>query len=144
MAQCSLPIVAIVTESSGSLQIINIDEVNPFVLQLPPYPIACTDWPSRLIPVSQHNALCMRSGYLRSEKSQLGIIERCPRHRPEIGCEVCRRNGRDEGGDIGKGAVEGWDRRIVEVETRRDGLDLVQRSVARADDGDGAQSELVR
>ena len=65
--QFPLPVVALVTESSSSLQIINIDKIHPLALQLPPNPIPRTNRPAWLIPIPQHDALCMRRRYLRSQ-----------------------------------------------------------------------------
>ncbi len=85
----------------------------------------------------------MRRRHLRSQKRQLCAVERCPGHGPEVDREISRCDGRDKGGDVREGAVEGGDGAVVEKVAGCDGLDLVQGSVACADDGDGAGSELV-
>ena len=56
----------------------------------------------------------------------------------ELGDEVCGCDGRDKVRDVGEGAVEVGDGRVVEVVALGDGLDLVQGRVASADDGHGA------
>lgn len=86
----------------------------------------------------------MCSCYLRSQQRQLCSIERCAGHRSEVGLEICRCDGRDEGRNVGEGAVEGGDWGVVEIVAWCDGLDLVEGSVACADHGDGAEGELVR
>ena len=139
----SLPVVALITEASGTLQIIYIDEIYPLALQLPPNPIACTDWPARLIPISQHYPFCMGRRYLGSQQCQLCIVQRCAGHRSETGLEVCRCDGRDEGGYVGEGAVEGGDWGVIEIVAGCDGLDLVEGSVAGANHGHSAEGELV-
>ena len=66
----------------------------------------------------------MRRRHLRPQERQLCVIERCPWYRSEVGGKVCRCNGRDEGGDVGEGTVEGGDGGVVEVVAGCDGLDL--------------------
>ena len=85
--------------------------------------------------------MCRRD--LGSQQRQLCIIERCAGHRPEIGLEVCRCDGRDEGSYVGEGAVEGGDRGVVEIVAGCDGLDLVEGGVAGANHGYSAEGELV-
>lgn len=80
---------------------------------------------------------------LRSQQRQLRVVEQSAGHGPEVDGEVGRRDGRDEGGYVEEGAVEGGDGGVVEVVAGRDGLDLVQGGVACADDGDGAEGELI-
>ena len=81
--------------------------------------------------------------YLGSQQRQLRIIQRGTRHGPEIGSEVCRGDRRDEGCYVGEEAVEGGDRGVVEVVAGRDGLDLIEWSIAGADDGHSAEGEFV-
>ncbi len=85
----------------------------------------------------------MRRRYLRSQKRQLCAVERCPGYRPEVDRKICRCDGRDKGGGVREGTVEGGDGGVVEIVAGCDGLDLVQGSVACADYGDGARSELI-
>lgn len=85
--------------------------------------------------------MCRR--YLGSQKHQLCIVERGAGYGPEVGLEVCRCDGRDEGSYVGEGAVECGDWGVVEVVAGCNGLDLVERSVAGADHGDGAEGQLV-
>ena len=51
-----LPKVAFITQSSGGLEIVHIDKVDALSLQLPPYAVPGTNWPTRLIPVPQFDA----------------------------------------------------------------------------------------
>lgn len=81
----------------------------------------------------------MRDSDLGGEEDLLGIVEPTRgAHAGELHVEVCAGNGRDVGGDVGEGEGQQRDGRVPEVVARRDALDLAERGVARADDGDGA------
>ncbi len=54
-----LPIIRCVAEAPSSQQIIDVDKIYPLGRKLSPNPIPRTDRPSRLIPVSHLNPLCM-------------------------------------------------------------------------------------
>ena len=67
----------------------------------------------------------MRRRHLPSEQRQLCVIERRPWYGSEVDGKICRCDGRNEGGYVGEGTVEGGDGGIVEVVPWCDGLDLI-------------------
>lgn len=80
----------------------------------------------------------MRDGDLRSEEDLLRVVESAgAEHARENHVKVDTGDGRDGRGDVAERQQR--ERRVVEVVARGDALDLVERGVARADDGDGAR-----
>lgn len=59
----------------------------------------------------------------------------------ENSCKVSRRNGRDEGSDVGESRVESWDWRVPEVVSVGDWLHQVEGCVTGADNGYSAGGE---
>jgi len=135
------PIITFITQPRRTLQIINIYDINPLTLQLPPNPIPRTNGPTRLIPIPKHDPLTVRRSNLRSQQSQLCTIQARSRNGAEIRFEGCAGDGRDEGGDVAEGAVESPDRGVVEVVTRCYWLDLSERGIAGTDHSDGVGGE---
>lgn len=79
----------------------------------------------------------MRDGDLRGEEDLLRIVEPAgAEHARENQVKVDAGDGRDGRGDVAERQQR--ERRVIEVVARGDALDLVERGVARADDGDGA------
>lgn len=83
----------------------------------------------------------MCDGDLGGEKRLLQVVEPAgAAHAGEHQVEVGAGDGRDVRGDVGEGERQQRDGCVPEVVARRDALDLAERGVARADDGDGALS----
>lgn len=81
----------------------------------------------------------MRDGDLGGEEDLLHVVEPTGAADPgEHHVEVCAGDGRDVRGDVDKVERQQREGSVPEVVARRDALDLAERGVARADDGDGA------
>lgn len=125
-------------EISRPLQIINIQQIHATIIKRPPDAIPSAYWPAGLVPVPCLDALGVRDGDLRSEEDLLRIVEPAgAEHARENHVKVDAGDGRDGRGDVAERQQR--ERRVIEVVARGDALDLVERGVARADDGDGAR-----
>lgn len=81
----------------------------------------------------------MSDSDLGGEERLLQVVEPAgAAHAGEHQVEVRAGDWRDVRGDVGEGERQQRDGRVPEVVARRDALDLAERGVARADDGDGA------
>lgn len=80
----------------------------------------------------------MGYSHLAPQQGKLcGVETLCAPRTRELGREVGARDGRHVRGDVGEGGAQGRDGRVPEVIARLDALDVVERRVARADDGHG-------
>lgn len=130
------PLPFVLPEISYRLQIIHIDQIHPLIPQRPPNRIPRPHRPPRLIPIPNRDPLCMRRSNLSAQQRQLGEIERLIPHIAKLDGKICRRDGRDVGGDVAEAGVERRDRRVPEVVAGRHAPNLVERRVARSDDRD--------
>ena len=64
-----------IPKPSGSSNIIGINKIHALSPQLPPNTISRTDWPARLIPVSQHDTPGMCSLHLSSQQCKLRVVQ---------------------------------------------------------------------
>lgn len=130
-----------------SLEVIGIEEHNPFPQKRPPDEIPLPNRPVGRVPVPRPNTPLLRSGNLVPESPQLVLVQDRVGVDGDLahrGLKVRRRDGRHRAGDIGKfGVVEIRQRGVKEVITVLDGSDHVQWGFARADDGDRAVGDGV-
>lgn len=84
----------------------------------------------------------MGDGDLGGEEHLLQVVEPAvAAHAGKLYGEVCAGDWGDVGRDIGVGGGQRRDGRVPEVVAGRDTLDLAERGVSRADDGDGARGD---
>lgn len=96
---------------------------------------------SYLVPVADAHSLAVSNSNLRTEEGKLSRVESLVCDLAELHRKVGTGNGAHMAGDVRGGGVESGQRSIPEIITLCYRLDQIQRSVARANDGDRAGSD---